>query len=81
MSTHTVEINGTRRDVPAHATMIDVVQMVTGHNFDANGRPTDGGRVGVAVAINGQVVPRSKWRDTRVSASDQVEIVGAVQGG
>jgi sulfur carrier protein len=35
----------------------------------------------VAVAINGEVVPRSTWADVRVNAGDAVEIVRAVGGG
>jgi sulfur carrier protein len=36
---------------------------------------------GVAVAINGMVVPRAAWPSTRLSAGDQIEIVRARQGG
>ena len=36
---------------------------------------------GVAVAINGTVVPRTSWLSTRLAAGDQVEIVRARQGG
>jgi len=36
---------------------------------------------GVAVALNGAVVPRAAWRDTRLSPGDAVEIVRARQGG
>ena len=36
---------------------------------------------GVAVAVNGAVVPRAAWPSTRLSAGDQVEIVRARQGG
>jgi sulfur carrier protein len=36
---------------------------------------------GVAVAINGTVVPRAAWPSTRLSAGDQIEIVRARQGG
>jgi sulfur carrier protein len=36
---------------------------------------------GVAVALNGTVVPRAAWRDTRLSSGDAVEIVRARQGG
>jgi sulfur carrier protein len=35
----------------------------------------------VAVAINGEVVPRSTWADVRVQPNDAVEIVRAVGGG
>jgi sulfur carrier protein len=36
---------------------------------------------GVAVALNGAVVPRAAWGDTRLSSGDAVEIVRARQGG
>ena len=36
---------------------------------------------GVAVAVNGAVVPRQAWRDTRLAPGDDVEIVRARQGG
>ena len=38
-------------------------------------------RRGIAVALNGQVVPRSKWGERKLQAGDEIEIVGAVQGG
>ena len=36
---------------------------------------------GIAVALNGSVVPRAAWRDTTLRAGDSVEIVRARQGG
>jgi len=36
---------------------------------------------GIAVALNGAVVPRAAWRDTALKAGDSVEIVRARQGG
>jgi len=36
---------------------------------------------GIAVAINGTVVPRSQWAATRLSDGDDVEIVKIMQGG
>jgi sulfur carrier protein len=36
---------------------------------------------GVAVALNGEVVPRAAWPETRLSPGDAVEIVRAYQGG
>ena len=35
----------------------------------------------VAVEVNGTIVPRSRYADTRLVAGDRVEIVGAVGGG
>jgi sulfur carrier protein len=36
---------------------------------------------GIAVALNGAVVPRAAWPQTRLNAGDSVEIVRARQGG
>jgi sulfur carrier protein len=36
---------------------------------------------GVAVALNGAVVPRSRWPETRLAEGDEVEIVKVLQGG
>jgi sulfur carrier protein len=36
---------------------------------------------GIAVSLNGAVVPRAAWASTMLRAGDQVEIVRALQGG
>jgi sulfur carrier protein len=36
---------------------------------------------GIAVAINGEVVSRSEWARHEVRSGDEIEVVGAVQGG
>jgi sulfur carrier protein len=36
---------------------------------------------GIAVALNGSVVPRAAWADTALKAGDTIEIVRARQGG
>jgi sulfur carrier protein len=41
----------------------------------------DVARPGIAIALNGRVVPRSRWADERVSDGDAIEVVSAVQGG
>ena len=41
--------------------------------------PTD--MRGIAVALNGRVVPRADWPDTPIAAGDAIEIVLARQGG
>ncbi len=35
----------------------------------------------VAVAVNGEVVPRDVWQEARVADGDAVEVVRAVGGG
>ena len=41
----------------------------------------DRGQRGLAVALNGLVVPRSAWGETALRPGDSVEIVRAMQGG
>jgi sulfur carrier protein len=36
---------------------------------------------GVAVAVNGAVVPRARWADAALAAGDRVEVIRAMQGG
>jgi sulfur carrier protein len=36
---------------------------------------------GIAVALNGSVVPRAAWPDTALKPGDSIEIVRARQGG
>lgn len=61
-------------------------------NINVNGQPrvVDDGTTlqrlvpsaqGVAVALNGVVVPASSWQSTRLSEDDAVEVVTAHQGG
>jgi sulfur carrier protein len=41
----------------------------------------DPGQRGIAVALNGSVVPRGAWAETPIRPGDSVEIVRARQGG
>ena len=45
----------------------------------AAGAPPD--RRGIAVAVDGEVVPRDRWDDTELEDGQRVEVVHAVQGG
>ena len=38
-------------------------------------------RAGIAVAVDGEVVPRSEWDQTELRDGQRVEVVGAIQGG
>ena len=66
-----VTINGERRDMPAGATVASVVEVLSG---------APGGR-GVAVALEGEVVPRGSWARVELREGARVEVVAAVQGG
>ena len=66
-----VVLNGERRELPAEATVALVVHLA--------GAP-EGGR-GVAVALDGEVVPRGEWATTEVHDGQELEVLHAVQGG
>ncbi len=65
----TVTVNGERRELAEGTT---VAALVAG--LAAGGR-------GVAVAVNSEVVVRSRWDGTRLQSGDLVEVLGAAQGG
>ena len=44
-------------------------------------KAVDTSQRGIAVAINGAVVPRAAWPSTELRAADSIEIVRARQGG
>ncbi len=66
-----VTVNGELRDVPAGTTVAAVVRSLPGA---PEGR-------GVAVAVDGEVVPRGEWPRTQLAGGVKVEVVVAVQGG
>ena len=41
----------------------------------------DTGQRGIAVAVNGAIVPRAAWAQTTLRAGDRIEIVRVLQGG
>lgn len=74
-------VNGERRDMTEGSSVLDLVAATTGRSLGSDGRAADGGRLGVAVALNSEVVPRARWGTTPLSAGDAVELVTAMQGG
>ena len=44
-------------------------------------KAVDTAQKGIAVALNGAVIPRAEWPTTRLNPGDSVEIVRARQGG
>lgn len=66
-----ITVNGKPLDLPAGTPVAAVVSELVG-SPDARG---------VAVAVNGEVVPRTAWTTTVVGAGDRVEVLTATQGG
>jgi thiazole synthase len=66
-----IELNGEQRELPAGATVADAVRE---SGAEQEGR-------GVAVALDGEVVPRREWEATALSEGHSVEVLAAIQGG
>jgi thiazole synthase len=66
-----IELNGESRELPAGAALADAVR---------ESGAGEGGR-GVAVALDGEVVPRGEWEATALREGQRVEVLAAIQGG
>lgn len=67
----TVLVNGVARTVPDGTTVAQLLAEI-GPGLD---------RRGVAVAVDGKVVPRSTWPHATLVEGARVEVLGAIQGG
>lgn len=76
-----IKLNGAHHTVAEGASVSTLVSSVTGRVLDPSGQAADGGKLGVAVARNAEVVPRSQWAATDLADGDELELVTAVQGG
>jgi sulfur carrier protein len=76
-----ITLNGIEQEVSEGASVTSLVSQVTGRQLAASGQAADGQRLGVAVARNAAVVPRSQWYATALADGDEIELVTAVQGG
>ncbi len=65
----TISVNGESRNVPNDATLASLLDAL-------DVRPD-----GTAVALNDDVVPRTRHADTTLHQGDRVEIIVAVAGG
>lgn len=64
-------LNGEPADVPAGET---VAAMLRGLGLEADAK-------GVAVAVDGEVVPRARWETFALAEDARVEVLTAMQGG
>jgi sulfur carrier protein len=74
-------LNGAGHTLADGASITTLVSEVTGRALASDGHATGGRKIGVAVARNAHVVPRSLWFATALAEGDDVELVTAVQGG
>jgi sulfur carrier protein len=66
----TLVVNGCSREVGEETTLQDLVP-----------EPRGGAPRGIAIARNGEVVPKSQWPAVQVQAGDRIEILNAIGGG
>jgi sulfur carrier protein len=66
-----IHVNGQPRDVAPQVRLSEVLDLPKGASAPR----------GIAVAVNGQVIPRSQHASTELTEGARVEIVTAVQGG
>jgi thiazole synthase len=66
-----IVLNGEPQELPEAATLADAVRE-SGAETDARG---------LAVALDGEVVPRSEWAATALADGAAVEVLAAIQGG
>jgi sulfur carrier protein len=76
-----ITLNGAEHAVAEGASVSTLVSQLTGRTLAPDGQAADGRKLGVAVARNAEVVPRSQWYGTALADGDDVELVTAVQGG
>jgi sulfur carrier protein len=69
-----ITVNGQPREFPDGTAVAAVVAELIGPGGTGTGR-------GLAVAVNGEVVPRTSWETSTVAAGDRVEVLTATQGG
>ena len=83
-----LSVNGSPTPLPSPATVAALVAAMTGTSASPRGTggvPPAGAAGaaprGIAVAVNGEVVPRSAWEATGLQPGDRVEVLTAAQGG
>jgi sulfur carrier protein len=75
-------VNGEHRVLPGPASVAELIDGLAGDGLAGlAGDGLAGRHRGVAVAVNGEVVPRSAWRQRSLTDGDAVEVLTAVQGG
>lgn len=79
--TISIVLDGQETHVSTGSTLRETIARHIERELDAAGAPVDGGRLGVAVAVDGMVVPRRDWHDHVLADGVAVDVVTATQGG
>jgi sulfur carrier protein len=65
-----VTINGAEKEVGPATKVADVVSDFAGSR-----------RRGIAIALNGEIVPKSEWAEVAMHDGDRLEVLSAIGGG
>ena len=66
-----VLVNGEQHELEQGALVSDVLVLLGRDRFPR----------GLAVAINGQVIPRAEWAERELADQDRIEVLQAIGGG
>lgn len=66
-----ISVNGENREVRLNLNIYELF-------IDLELNP---GQSGIAVAVDQEVIPKTKWKETKLAEYCEVEIIRAVQGG
>lgn len=77
----TIILNGEPRDYDAETTILALVSALIDKELGPDGRPVDGTNLGIAVAVDSEVIRRGRWSEFVLGDGQSVDIVTAVQGG
>jgi sulfur carrier protein len=66
-----VTVNGEQMEIAGETSVLDLVKRVEPERWER----------GIAVALNGEVLPKAAWDTTVLSDSDRVEVLAAIGGG
>jgi len=66
----TISLNNQALNVEAQTVLSDLVLLQVGEKQN-----------GIAVAVNGQVKPKTSWTEVQLNENDEVLIIKATQGG
>lgn len=64
-------INGEKKDAGGARTLDELIERMGLSELSK----------GIAVAVNGAVVPKGRWKNTTLETGDNIEVIHAVQGG
>ena len=69
-----VKLNGKQTPVLGKSETVQLTELLEQLGFKTDVK-------GIAIAVNLSVIPRSEWESMLINTGDEVEVIGAQQGG